>query len=121
GAGVGAIEGAWVIVLRSAVGQKSEEWRRRLRTKKVAVMFASRSLTDVERSTQRTILVESCQTKLFLPNAGARTAQSAQLYPDLGLNEREIELLAATTPKKDDLYHSRPGRRLFELGLGRPA
>jgi len=29
--------------------------------------------------------------------------QSAQLYRDLGLNEREIELLAAATPKKQVL------------------
>jgi type IV secretion system protein VirB4 len=65
--------------------------------------------------------VESCQTKIFLPNAEARTAQSAQLYHDLGLNEREIELLAAATPKKHYLYHSPLGRRLFDLGLGRVA
>jgi type IV secretion system protein VirB4 len=115
------IDEAWVMVLRSTFGQKIEEWLRTLRKKNAAVIFTSQSLTDVERSTQRTILVESCQTKIFLPNAEARTAQSAQLYRDLGLNEREIELLAAATPKKHYLYHSPLGRRLFDLGLGRAA
>jgi len=115
------IDEAWVMVMRSAFGQKVEEWLRTLRKKNAAVIFTSQSLTDVERSTQRTIIVESCQTKLFLPNAEARTAQSAQLYRDLGLNEREIELLAAATPKKHYLYHSPLGRRLFDLGLGRAA
>src|SRR5882724_1657673 len=70
-----------------------------LRKKSAAVIFTSQSLTDVERCAQRSIIVESCQTKIFLPNAEARTTQSAQLYRDLGLNEREIELLAAATPK----------------------
>jgi type IV secretion system protein VirB4 len=115
------IDEAWVMVLRSAFGQKIEEWLRTLRKKNAAVIFTSQSLTDVERSTQRTILVESCQTKIFLPNAEARTAQSTPLYRDLGLNEREIELLAAATPKKHYLYHSPLGRRLFDLGLGRAA
>jgi type IV secretion system protein TrbE len=115
------IDEAWLMVLRSAFGQKIEEWLRTLRKKNAAVIFTSQSLTDVERCAQRTIIVESCQTKIFLPNAEARTTQSAQLYHDLGLNEREIELLAAATPKKHYLYHSPLGRRLFDLGLGRAA
>ncbi len=115
------IDEAWIMVMRSLFGQKIEEWLRTLRKKNAAVIFTSQSLADVERCAQRTIIVESCQTKIFLPNAEARTTQSAQLYRDLGLNEREIELLAAATPKKHYLYHSPLGRRLFDMGLGRAA
>jgi type IV secretion system protein TrbE len=115
------IDEAWMMVLRSAFGQKIEAWLRTLRKKNAAVIFTSQSLTDVERCPQRNIIVESCQTKIFLPNAEARTTQSAQLYLDMGINHREIELLAAATPKKHYLYHSPLGRRLFDMNLGRAA
>ena len=107
--------------MRSTFGLKIEEWLRTLRKKNAAVIFTSQSLTDVERCPQRNIIVESCQTKIFLPNAEARTTQSAQLYLDMGINHREVELLAAATPKKHYLYHSPLGRRLFDMHLGRAA
>ena len=35
-----------------------------------------------------------------------------------GLNDRQIEILARATPKRDYYCQSRRGNRLFELGLG---
>jgi len=89
-----------------------------LRKKNAAVVFVTQSLADLERSPQRHLLIESCPTKIFLPNAEARTTQSAQLYADLGLNERQIEVLSYALPKKHYLYTSPLGRRLFDLHLG---
>jgi len=37
------------------------------------------------------------------------------------LNERQIELIARATPKRDYYLQSRRGNRLFDLGLGRIA
>ena len=92
-----------------------------MRTKRrqnARVVLATQSLSDIERAPQRAILVESCQTKIFLPNAEARTAQSAAAYRALGLNDRQIETLANLTPKKHYLYTSPYGRRVFDLQLG---
>ena len=36
----------------------------------------------------------------------------------MGLNERQIEILAAAEPKRQYYYVSEKGRRLFELALG---
>src|SRR5262249_44421120 len=38
-----------------------------------------------------------------------------------GLNDRQIEILARATPKRDYYCQSRRGNRLFELGLGEVA
>src|SRR5262249_49169570 len=86
--------------------------------KNAAVVFTSQSLTDVERCPQRNIIIESCQTKIFLPNAEAETTQSKALYLDMGLNEKEIQLLRYAVPKKHYLYHSPLGGGLFDVAVG---
>jgi len=112
------IDEAWLLLARDRFGQKLEEWLRTLPKKNAAVMLATQSLADIERSPYRSIIVESCQTKIFLPNAEARTEQSADLYRALGLNERQIELLSYATPKKHRFYSSPLGQRLFDMHLG---
>jgi hypothetical protein len=41
-----------------------------------------------------------------------------ELYVRLGLNKRQIELIAEATPKREYYVTSEKGRRLFELALG---
>lgn len=111
------IDEAWLILLRSRFALKLEEWLRTKRRENARIWFVSQSLADVERSSQRHILVEACQTKIFLPNAEATTDQSAALYRALGLNEQQIEVVATAVPKQHYLYLSPYGRRLFDLQL----
>jgi len=40
------------------------------------------------------------------------------IYRRFGLNDRQIEIVARATPKRDYYCQSRRGNRLFELGLG---
>lgn len=112
------IDEAWLLLARDRFGQKLEEWLRTLPKKNAAVVLATQSLADIERSPYRSVIVESCPTKIFLPNAEARTEQSAALYRALGLNDRQIELLSYATPKKHYFYSSPLGRRLFDMHLG---
>jgi type IV secretion system protein VirB4 len=112
------IDEAWLLLARDRFGQKLEEWLRTLRKKNAAVILATQSLADLERSPYRSIIVESCQTKIFLPNAEARTEQSAAPYQALGLIDRQIEMLSYATPKKHYFYSSPLGRRLFDMHLG---
>ena len=57
-------------------------------------------------------------TKIFLPNVYAREEVFAELYFRLGLNKRQIELIAEAAPTRDYYVTSEKGRRLFELALG---
>ena len=63
-------------------------------------------------------IIESCPTRLFLPNERAIEPQITAIYRRFGLNDRQIEILARATPKRDYYCQSRRGNRLFELGLG---
>jgi type IV secretion system protein VirB4 len=53
-----------------------------------------------------------------LPNDRAIEPQIMAVYRRFGLNDRQIEILARATPKRDYYCQSRRGNRLFELGLG---
>ena len=55
---------------------------------------------------------------IFLPNERAIEPQITAIYRRFGLNDRQIEILARATPKRDYYCQSRRGNRLFELGLG---
>src|SRR5437667_3977072 len=112
------IEEAWITALNSVFGQKVEEWLRTLRKKKTAVVFVSQSLADVVGSTRRDIILESCPTKIFLPNPEAEGEQVRRLYQSVGLNSRQIRILATAVPKRHYYYTSPLGRRLISLGLG---
>ena len=62
--------------------------------------------------------MESCPTRVFLPNERAIEPQITAIYLRFGLNDRQIEIIARATPKRDYYCQSRRGNRLFELGLG---
>jgi type IV secretion system protein VirB4 len=58
---------------------------------------------------------------VFLPNERALEPQIATIYRRFGLNDRQIEILSRSTPKRDYYCQSRHGNRLFELGLSEVA
>jgi type IV secretion system protein VirB4 len=94
------------------------EWLKTLRKKNVAVVFATQSLADIERSLIAPALLESCPTRIFLPNDRAIEPQAATVYERFGLNQRQIEIIARATPKRDYYAQTARGNRQFELGLG---
>ena len=79
------------------------------------------TLADIETSAIAPAIIESCPTRLFLPNERAIEPQILAIYRRFGLNDRQIEILARATPKRDYYCQSRRGNRLFELGLGEVA
>jgi type IV secretion system protein VirB4 len=112
------LDEAWVMLANSLFGAKIEEWLRTLRKKNAAVILATQSLSEVANSPQRDVILESCPTKILLPNPEAQNPNIAELYRKFGLTERQIEIVARATPKSHYYYVSPLGRRLFELGLG---
>jgi len=81
------------------------------------VIFATQSLSDIDGSAIAPAIIESCPTRLLLPNERAIEPQITAIYRRFGLNDRQIEILARATPKRDYYCQSRRGNRLFELGL----
>jgi type IV secretion/conjugal transfer VirB4 family ATPase len=112
------LDEAWLFLDDGGFAAKIREWLKTLRKKNVAVVFATQSLADVARSSIAPALIESCPTRIFLPNPDAETPQIAPLYQGFGLNSQQLRIIAAATPKREYYYQSPAGNRLFELGLG---
>jgi type IV secretion system protein VirB4 len=112
------LDEAWLFLDQGAFAAKIREWLKTLRKFNVAVVFATQSLADVARSSIAPALIESCPTRVFLPNPDAHTPQVADLYQGFGLNTQQMRIVAGATPKREYYYQSAAGNRLFELGLG---
>lgn len=112
------LDEAWLFLRDDAFASRIQDWLKTLRKRNVAVIFASQELADVEASPIASTIMEACLTRIFLPNDRAREPRSRAFYQAIGLNDRQIELVAGATPKRDYYLVSRDGCRLFELGLG---
>jgi type IV secretion/conjugal transfer VirB4 family ATPase len=112
------LDEAWLFLDQGVFAAKIREWLKTLRKFNVAVVFATQSLADVARSSIAPALIESCPTRVFLPNPDAHTPQIASLYEGFGLNAQQLQIVAGATPKREYYYQSSAGNRLFELGLG---
>ncbi|HJZ30813.1 MAG TPA: conjugal transfer protein TrbE, partial [Hyphomicrobiaceae bacterium] len=112
------LDEAWTFLDDATFAARIREWLKTLRKKNVAVVFATQSLADVERSSIAPALIESCPTRIFLPNERALEPQARAVYERFGLNARQIEILSVAAPKRDYYAQTARGNRLFELGLG---
>lgn len=112
------LDEAWLMLGHPVFREKIREWLKVLRKANCLVLMATQSLSDAANSGIMDVLVESCATKIFLPNAHARDDDASQLYKRMGLNSRQIEILARAIPKREYYYQSEKGRRLYELALG---
>ncbi|RUW80720.1 conjugal transfer protein TrbE [Mesorhizobium sp. M2A.F.Ca.ET.067.02.1.1] len=112
------IDEGWLALDDGGFADQLREWLKTLRKKNASVIFATQSLSDIDGSRIAPAIVESCPTRLFLPNERAIEPQITEIYRRFGLNDRQIEIIARATPKRDYYCQSRRGNRLFELGLG---
>lgn len=112
------LDEAWVMLGHSVFRAKIREWLKVLRKANCMVLMATQSLSDAANSGILDVIVESTATKIFLPNVYARDEDTAALYRRMGLNNRQIEILATAVQKKHYYYVSEMGRRLYDLALG---
>jgi type IV secretion system protein VirB4 len=115
------IDEGWLALGDSGFAGQLREWLKTLRKKNASVIFATQSLADIDGSDIAAAIIESCPTRLFLPNERALEPQITTVYRRFGLNDRQIEILSRATPKRDYYCQSRRGNRLFELGLSEVA
>ena len=115
------VDEGWLALDDQGFAGQLREWLKTLRKKNASVIFATQSLSDIDGSPIAPAIIESCPTRLLLPNERAIEPQITAIYRRFGLNDRQIEILARATPKRDYYCQSRRGNRLFELGLGEVA
>jgi type IV secretion system protein VirB4 len=112
------LDEAWVYLRHDLFRERLREWLKTLRKLNGVVLLATQSLSDIFNSPIRDVVLESCPTKILLPNAEANNPASREFYDRIGLNERELEIIQTSLPKRQYYVISPLGRRLINLGLG---
>ena len=112
------IDEAWMALMHSLFGARINQWLLTLRKQNAAVVLATQSPSQLAQLSNRHTVVDSCPTRIYLPNPDAATPAQESLYRDLGLNDREIAIIQGATAKRHYYVKSSAGSRLFELGLG---
>ncbi len=112
------LDEAWLMLGHPTFQDKIREWLKVLRKANCAVVLATQSIFDAERSGIIDVLKESCPTKICLPNGAAREPGTREFYQRIGFNERQIEIVATALPKREYYVSSPDGRRLFDMALG---
>ena len=83
------------------------EWLKTLRKKNVAVVFATQSLADIAESAIAPAIIESCPTRIFLPNPRALEPTQSEAYRRFGLNDTQIRLITDLPPSANTIPRSR--------------
>lgn len=112
------LDEAWLFLDDPLFASRIREWLKTLRKKNVSVIFATQSLADIAESDIAPALIESCPSRIFLPNPRALEPGQQDFYTRFGLNKTQMSILAASQPKRDYYFQSASGNRLFDLKLG---
>ncbi len=105
--------------LKGYFGAQLEVWLRECRKHNTSVIFVTQSLAEVHAAPSKAILLNSCPTRIFLPNINALAPYNQALYQELGLTEQHLQLIAQSTPKQDYFLMSPLGNRLMDLVLSK--
>lgn len=112
------LDEAWIMFGVPAFRAKLTDWLKAYAKKNCAIFMATQSLGDAVNSGILDVIVESTATKIFLPNVNARQEETAAVYKRFGLNQRQIEIIASSIPKRQYYCVSDVGRRKYELAIG---
>ena len=99
---------------------KFEEWLRAARSRNVTVVFATQNMKDAFDGTIGKVLAdaENVPNIILLPNERAMSEKGRRAYERLGFHERDIEIVATATPKRQYYFTCPAGRRPFDFNLG---
>lgn len=111
------LDECWVFFDNEMFASKIREWLKVLRKYNAAVVFATQSLADIAKSPLLDTVLTNCPTRIFLPNGTALEENQKKTYEMFGLNQRQIEIIASSIPKKQYYFDSPDGSRLFDLAL----
>ncbi len=112
------LDEAWVMLGHPVFREKLRDWLKTLRKANCAVVIATQSLSDAQRSGMMDVLRESCPRVILLPNPEAAKDGIVEFYQQLGLNETEIQLVRQAERKREYYVIGPEGRRLIDLALG---
>jgi type IV secretion system protein VirB4 len=115
------IDEAWLALSSPVFAGKLKEWLKVLRKNNCAVILATQSLNDIVNSPVMDAVLDSCETRILLPNPNALSDGMRELYmKHLALNEQQVAIIAHAEKKREYFYacETMNAHRLFSLTLG---
>jgi type IV secretion system protein VirB4 len=115
------IDEAWLALSNPIFATKIKEWLKVLRKNNCAVILATQSLNDIVNSPVMDAVLDSCETRILLPNPNALSESMKDLYMrHLALSERQVGLIAHAEKKREYYYacETTHCHRMFSLALG---
>jgi type IV secretion/conjugal transfer VirB4 family ATPase len=111
------LDEAGLALLHPVFASRIQSWALTLRKKNVALVLAIQTLSQLDGNNSFSVLLQSCPTRIFLPNESATSPTVRTVYEACGLNERQIQLVAGAQKKRDYYFVNPNGARLFDLAL----
>jgi type IV secretion system protein VirB4 len=112
------LDEAWRYLAHMTFRDQIEEWLRELRKLHVNIVFSTQDVYELLESPISSVIRNNCKIRFFLPNRQALEPDIRDDYRRMGLNDRQIELIATAQPHRDYLLHTKDGCRLIDLALG---
>jgi type IV secretion system protein VirB4 len=103
---------AWRFLLNPAIKAYVTEALKTWRKRNAAMVLATQSTDDLDRSDVLRVVVESCASKCFLANPGC----DPRVYRDIfGLNATEIDRIVTLVPRQQFLFTQGDGAKVLNL------
>jgi type IV secretory pathway VirB4 component len=112
------LDEAWLFLDHPQFASQIRTWLKTLRKFNVAVVFATQSAEDALNTSIAPALLESCPSRILLPNDRIMESRIFNAYQKLGLNDRQCHILAQALPKRQYYFQSSLGNRLFDIECG---
>lgn len=111
------LDEAWLFLDNPYFAARIRQWLKTLRKHNVSVIFSTQSVEDLLVSNISAALIESCPSRVFLPNDRAFEPQIKKSYDALGLNERQLHIITNAINKCQYYFESPLGNALFDMQL----
>lgn len=112
------VDEAWLMLGHPVFRDKIREWLKTFAKRNCLLLLSTQSLTDASKSGILDVIIESTATKIFLPNRDAKGDDASALYRQMGLNAKQIDIIATAIPKRQYYCVSESGCRLYDAALG---
>ena len=99
-------------------GEWLDDAIRSMRRKNCGLIAATHDVNDIAGRPDYSLMLINFPARIFLPNPQATSEIIADGYRKVGVNERQIEIIAGAVPKREALYISPMGARLAAFPLG---
>jgi len=111
------LDEAGLALLHEVFASRINQWALTLRKKNAVLVLAVQVLSQLENNNSFATLLQSCPTRIFLPNADAVSPAIRPVYEACGLNPRQIEIIARAPRKRSYYLTNTDGSRTYGLAL----